>query len=298
MSCTGAAGTAPAKCASHVRGAARGQRRVQQFGQHGAVGEPRRERREALVLRPVRPVEPGAQHRPEFLFVAHDEDPAVRGAVELAGGQRRMRRARLAALRVALVEEPARQVVQVGQRGVEQADIDVPALPGRARGEDAAEQRQRGVDARHHVDDRQAEPRRRAVGLAGQRQVARLGLHQIVVARPVRPAAVPPIGREMRADDARIGVLQRGVGHAEPRRLVAAQVVQHAVGAAHQVAQHRPALLRAQAERDRALVAVERLEEMAVVFAEEIRPDLARDVAALGRVFEFDHLGAHVGELH
>src|SRR5581483_1394484 len=51
-------------------------------------------------------------------------------------------------------------------------------------------------------------------------------------------------------------------------------------------------------QRHALLVAVEGLEEVAVAVAEEVRPNRAADVAALGRVLDLDHLGAEVGEQH
>ena len=54
----------------------------------------------------------------------------------------------------------------------------------------------------------------------------------------------------------------------------------------------------AQIERDGTLVAVERLEEMAVVGSKIMRPDPTADIATLARVLDLDDLRAHVGELH
>ncbi len=50
-------------------------------------------------------------------------------------------------------------------------------------------------------------------------------------------------------------------------------------------------------ERERLLVAIEGLEELAVVRAEEVRPDAARHVAAACPMLDLDHLGAHVGQM-
>ena len=52
-----------------------------------------------------------------------------------------------------------------------------------------------------------------------------------------------------------------------------------------------------QIEGQRLLVAIEGLEDLAVVLAEEIRPDPARHVAAARAMLDLDHLGAHVGEM-
>src|SRR5262245_17088676 len=50
-------------------------------------------------------------------------------------------------------------------------------------------------------------------------------------------------------------------------------------------------------ERQALLVPVEGLEELAVFVAEEMRADVATDVAAVLVVLDLDHLGAEVGEV-
>lgn len=102
----------------------------------------------------------------------------------------------------------------------------------------------------------------------------------------------------MRAYDARIGRLQLIIGNAEPRRLIATQIVQHRVRRRRQVAQNALPLGRPQVQRHRALVAIERLEEVAVVLAKEVRPHRSADITAIARILDLDHLSAHVGELH
>src|SRR5689334_7139104 len=97
-SLTGAAGTLPAKCRSHSSVA-----RVDSVPSSSRFTSSRLASR-SLKLRkrasfaPFRPAQAFAQDRPEFLLVAHDEDKAVRGAVELARHQRGMAGARFAAL--------------------------------------------------------------------------------------------------------------------------------------------------------------------------------------------------------
>src|SRR5687768_16581396 len=102
----------------------------------------------------------------------------------------------------------------------------------------------------------------------------------------------------MRAHDARIDVTQRVVGEPEHRRLVAAQVVEHAVGAAREIAEYGAPAVAAQVERDRTLVAIEGLEELAVARAEEVGSDVAPHVAAFAQVLHLDHLGAEDGQVH
>jgi hypothetical protein len=92
--------------------------------------------------------------------------------------------------------------------------------------------------------------------------------------------------------------LQRRVGDAELLRQVAAQVVQHRVRLRDQALEHPHPVRVLQIERDAALVPVERLVEVAVALAEEVRPDRAAHVAALRRVLHLDHLGAQVAQQH
>ena len=89
------------------------------------------------------------------------------------------------------------------------------------------------------------------------------------------------------------------VGEADPQllRLVAAQVRDERVGHADEVLEDAARLGTAEVERERALVAVEALEEERVGPV-LVRRDVARDVAADGRVLDLDHVGAEIGELH
>src|SRR6185312_16084698 len=98
-----------------------------------AIGEAAEVRR----LDEIRPVDRLAQQRPELLLVAHQEDPAVLGAIELARRERGMARARLARLAVSLVQVPGREIAQILQCAVEEAHIDVAANPRLPRSDDA-----------------------------------------------------------------------------------------------------------------------------------------------------------------
>jgi hypothetical protein len=90
-------------------------------------------------------------------------------AVKLARHQRGMRRARLAALHMPRIQVPGREIGEVLQGGVEQADIEVAALAALARRQHTGDQREGGEQPGHQIDDRQPHARRRPVGLAGQR---------------------------------------------------------------------------------------------------------------------------------
>ncbi len=96
----------------------------------------------------------------------------------------------------------------------------------------------------------------------------------------------------------RINVAARGVGIAQAALDESLRYAQLRKTFGVPIAQHRAALGRPQVQRDRALVAIEGLEEMAVMIAKKMRTYRAADIAALGRVLYLDDLGAHVGELH
>ena len=129
-------------------------------------------------------------------------------------------------------------------------------------------------------------------------QETRLGLHEVVVARPAASFVVASIGRKVRADDAWIGVTQRVVGETELVRLVAAQIVEHGVRGRDQPQEGRASCGLLEVEADAALVEVEGLEEMRIVLAQEKRSHATRGIAALGAVLDLDDLGAEVREVH
>src|SRR5258705_13771875 len=106
--------------------------------------------------------------------------------------------------------------------------------------------------------------RGRAIRLAGKREIAGFRLHHIVIPGPCLARAGPPICRQMNTYEFWIGLGERGVIDAELRWQVASQIVEDGVAGAHQVEQDLPALRLFEIERNRLLVAVERLVEIAV----------------------------------
>jgi hypothetical protein len=238
------------------------------------------------------------QRLPELVGHAHHEDPAVAGPEELHRHGRGVRAARQALGAQALVQVPVAGVGELVQRDVEQRHVDVAAVAALHRADQRREHRHCGGDAGHVVDDRQAHAGGRRAGLAGEVQVAGLGLHQVVVARPALALVVATVGGEVRAEDARVRRPERGVVEAELLRLVAAQVVHDHVGGAHEAAKGGLALGALEVQRDALLVEVEGLEEVAVVGPEEVRSHAARGVAALFAALDLDDLGAEVGEVH
>ena len=184
------------------------------------------------------------------------------------------------------------------QRDVEQADVEIPSLAATRDTEQRGHECERRRDAGHEVDDGEAHAGWRRAGFAGQVQEAGFGLHQVVVAGPGTPFVVASIRGQMCTDDARIGVLQCFVGEPQFVGLVTAQVVQHGIRLGDQPMEGFLPGRRLQVQCDAALVEVERLEEMAVVLAEEIRAHAARGIAALFAVLDLDDVGTEIGEVH
>ena len=92
-------------------------------------------------------------------------------------------------------------------------------------------------------------------------------------------------------------MLEIGEADPQPLRLVAAEVRHERVRDADEVLEDAARLRAPEVERERALVAVEALEEERVG-ALAVGRDVARDVPSYGRVLDLDHVGAEIGELH
>ncbi len=208
---------------------------------------------------------------------------------------------RLAPLHVARVEVPGRRIGHVAQRQIEQAHVDVAALTGCPRAQHRRDGRVRHREPRHQVHDRKPETRRRRTGLAGQREIAGLRLHEIVVARPGGARAFASVRRQKGADDLRIDRPQRGVSEPELRRHVAAKVAGDRIRRFDERMEDFLALRSREVERQAPLVPIDALKEQAgaraVSVADEERPDRPRHVAAVVRVLDLDDLGAEVGEV-
>src|SRR3546814_10244096 len=94
-----------------------------------------------------------------------------------------------------------------------------------------------------------------------------------LVAGPGLALVVAAVGGDVQADDRRVEAGQAGVVEAELLRLVAAQVVDHRLGAAGQLAEAGLARGGLQVERHALLVGAPGLEILTVVGAEEMRAE-------------------------
>jgi hypothetical protein len=232
------------------------QNRIEHRGQRRAVGEPRRVGGETRIGAERRVADAIDENRPEFGQLAHDEHPAIGGAEHLAGGGGGVRRSRRARRGVAFVHIPERRIAGLVDGGRQQIGIDIAPLAAALGIEKRGEQPDRHYRAGHEIDHRQPHPLRLAIGVPGQRAIAGLGLHQIVIARPTRACIVAAIGRQMGADDGGVVRAQRGMGQPQFFGKITAQIVGDGVGARHQPVEHRLAFRGIQIERQRAFVEI------------------------------------------
>ncbi len=269
-----------------------------QLGEQGdLVALARGEGAVLLAVGPLRVPEDRGQPLPELLLGAAHDDPGVGGLEDLERHQRRVRGVAGAVRGEVGVERPDPGVGEHRDRGVVQRHVAVHADAVAPRGVDAGQQRDRRDHAAGVVDHRQAGLGGRAVGLAGDVHPAAEALQDVVVAGLLAPRPGHPEARQRAAHDGRVEVLEVVVGDLDLLGHVAAQVAVDRVGLAHEVLEDRAALGGGQVERQRALVAVEDLEEQRVL-ALGVRGHVAAHVAARRRLLDLDHLGAEVGEVH
>jgi hypothetical protein len=181
---------------------------------------------------------------------------------------------------------------------VEQAGVDIAAAAGPARLHHAAQEADDAGKPGERIDDGGTHPCRWPVRLAGQAHQPHLGLHQIVVARPVGTLVVAAIGRDVQAHHRGIDPAEARVVEAERRREMAAQIVHYRLGVAHKRMQLALSFGRFDVERDAALAEIPGLEVVAVIGAEPMRADVSRRVAAGGRMLDLDHIGSELGQKH
>src|SRR5580704_2479349 len=208
-----------------------------------------------------------------------------------------MARSRLTASHMAPVQIPCPEIHDLMQCGVVKANVQIAALAGLHRIDDAGQQRHRSSRASREIDHREASTRRRSVRFTRQRKIASFGLHQVIVAGPRGTRAGAPIRRQVHANDFPIYRRQIFVIESELDRQIAAQIVERGVGGSREVEKDLFAIGLLEVERNRFLVAVERLVEVTVVLAKKMRTDLPADVAALTRVLDLDDFGSEVGEM-
>ena len=233
-------------------------------------------RREAFCRQrgiPYRVDEPS----PHAVVPDEQREIAVGRAEVLCRDQRRVRGVRGARELGVAVALPRGKVGEHRDLHVEEADVDVRAdaraRPFHERGADA----ERSADTAAVVDVGDPGLGRRSVGLAGQAHHARQRLDGVVVPGTLRVGAGLAVAGEGAGDDRRVHRVQRVVAEPELRQHPGAVVVDHDVGSAHEILDHRTALVGREPHTDRALAAVER-EEVQRLLALEVRAHRPRVV--------------------
>ncbi len=100
----------------------------------------------------------------------------------------------------------------------------------------------------------------------------------------------------MGADNGRVVGCQIRVTQAQLFRLIATQVVGQSVRRGHQLVKYSPAVRVFQIQAERAFVAIEGLEKLAVVVAQVIGPHRPGHIAPRLPVFDLDQIRAQVGQ--
>ena len=176
------------------------------------------------------------------------------------------------------------------ERRLVEREVERPPLALVQRRDD----RERRPDAGADVDQRDADPHRVPVGLAGDAHDPRRRLHQRVVARLGGERPVAPEGADRRVDEPRVARPERLRPEAEPLGRAGAQALHRHVRAVGEPQQRLEPLRRLQVERERALARV-RGEEHDAAALEEPRAPVARLVAAAG-MLDLDDVGAQRAE--
>ena len=176
------------------------------------------------------------------------------------------------------------------ERRLVEGEVERPPLALMQRRDD----RERRPDTGADVDQRDADPYRMPVGLAGDAHDPSRRLHQRVVARlgGERPAA--PEGPDRRVDEPRVARPERVGPEAEPLGGAGAKALHGDVRPVGEPQQRLEPLRRLQVERERALARVRGEEHDAAAF-EEPRAPVARLVAAAG-MLDLDDVRAQRAE--
>ena len=269
-----------------------------QRDQGAAVRNPLGVGGKARVIGPGRPRKRNAKRRPELVVGYRDVEIAP-----VFGHERAIRHdlrvqifGRAAHRHLAGVEINCRQLTQERERAIHQRHIDLLAAAGRGARDDRHQDAERGVGAGREINQIHPRPQRRAPGLSGHALQAADARNEQVVARP-RAIAAAGIKRRHRAiDQARVETPQRRVVQPEALHHTGAEIFDHHVHRAHQLAHRLFARSIFKIERDAALVAVHAQKKHALA-AQKRRAERAQLVAAM-RLFDLDDVGAKVTQQH
>src|SRR5262245_42739310 len=184
--------------------------------------------------------------------------------------------------------------------GVDQCAVDQRAFAGPVALDDRREDADHGIDAGHDVGDRNAGPRRLAIGLAGEAHEAADALRHEVVAPPGTIRSRLPEAGTRAIDQARKFLPHAFVVEAELLQAADLEILDQHVRARGQLL-HQPLALRGvEVELDRALAAVGAMEiggaEVAAVGRRYERRAPAAGVVAGALALDLDHVGAKIGQ--
>src|SRR6266540_366419 len=270
-----------------VRGRTRRGHLLDQRDQRADVSPPEISVREARITLEVLERERSAERRPCRPGRRTEDEVSVGGTHRLIRPHEAVRRpggARHLAGREIRSGLPHRE--RHGR--LEHRDIDeLPATVAHADGE-RRQNADRRVEAGHEIGDRYADLHRRPVLRAGHAHQAAHRLHDDVERGSirVRPVEAPP--RHGGVDEATVGVEQRARVEAEVGHRAGSEVLDDDVGSRREPAEHIPARVLLEVERDAALAAVEADEVPALAVDERLEP--ARKVAT-ARILDPDDVG-------
>ncbi len=213
---------------------------------------------------------------------------AVRHGVDGAGAHALPHRAILVIDRGELVEDAEDRLVE--------ADIDDLPRAGEVAGAQRVHGTERAVDPGEVVGDRRRAGRhRRAVGIAGEEGEAAEGVGDAAEAGAVAVGAGLPVAGDADHDQPGIAFAQRLPADAPALERADLEILDQDIGLADQALQDVGALVGAQVERHRLLVAL-LAEEQQGFLALALGAEAAQRVAG-PRQLDLDRLGAELGEL-
>ena len=180
-----AAGNArAAQCAEPVGDGARGDRRLDQGEQGGAIAHPRLVGGEARVRGETRQAEQIAKPAKLAIIANRDDQGAVRRREELIGHDRLMAVAEARRIRAG-DQSGAADIGEHGELAIIERHVDMLADAVAVARDQGGEHGLGGGHAGVEIGDRDAGPHRRAVRLAGRRHHPAFGLDHEVIARPL-----------------------------------------------------------------------------------------------------------------
>jgi hypothetical protein len=92
-------------------------------------------------------------------------------------------------------------------------------------------------------------------------------------------------------------MFKRVIGQAHLFGQISAKIIKNRVGILHKRMQRRFAFRMLQIKPDAFLITIKRLKKMAVFFSEKMWTNIATNISAIMRIFDFNHLSAQVREV-